>query len=112
MGIKELPPNYISWLPIREEHMKNDLEKGKYTVDLYKQYRKHLGVLRYKILLEGQILVLPEKVRILLGFRKFSLLTPVVFLYNIARALKFDGFLKTLLMPVKYREDIRKLDRA
>ena len=112
MGIKELPPNYISWLPIREEHMKNDLEKGKYTVDLYKQYRKHLGVLRYKILLEGQILVLPEKVRILLGFRKFSLLTPVVFLYKIARALKFDGFLKTLLMPVKYREDIRKLDRA
>ena len=37
-----------------------DLEKSHYTADLYKQYRKHLGFVRYKLLKESQKLVVPH----------------------------------------------------
>ncbi len=32
------------------------------TVDLFRQYRKHLGTIRYALLREGQNLVVPERV--------------------------------------------------
>ena len=43
MGLKELPQSYVEWLPVREEHLINNLAKSKYTVDLFQQYKKHLG---------------------------------------------------------------------
>src|SRR5262245_34881624 len=35
MGLKELPLTYADWLPVREEHLMNDLEKSTYTADLF-----------------------------------------------------------------------------
>ena len=43
MGLKDLPLTYETWLPVRQTHMEDDLQKSKYTVDLFKQYKKHLG---------------------------------------------------------------------
>src|SRR5690349_12820130 len=37
MQIKDLPENYNDWLQAREFHLQNDLVRGKYTFDLYKQ---------------------------------------------------------------------------
>jgi uncharacterized protein (DUF2236 family) len=48
MGLKELPTNYNEWTIMRNEHLHADLEKSEYTIDLFKQYRKHLGWGRYK----------------------------------------------------------------
>jgi uncharacterized protein (DUF2236 family) len=42
MGLKELPPDYIQWLPVREAHMQQDLQQSNYTVDLFKQYKSIL----------------------------------------------------------------------
>src|SRR5688572_18132404 len=42
MGVKGLPTDYDSWANMREHHLQDDLKKSHYTVDLYKQYRKHL----------------------------------------------------------------------
>src|SRR6187399_2782108 len=42
MGLKELPLTYIEWLPVRKAHLIADLQKSKYTADLFKQYKKHL----------------------------------------------------------------------
>ena len=42
-----------------------------YTEDLFRQYRKHLGLLRYLMLREAQILVVPGRVQELLGYRSF-----------------------------------------
>ena len=50
MGIKGLPLNYQDWLIMRNEHLKQDLICSDFTVDLYKQYRKHLGLVRYWLL--------------------------------------------------------------
>lgn len=110
MGLKELPPNYQDWLPVREEHLQADLERSKYTEDLFKQYKKHLGALRFKVLIEGQKLVVPKRVRELLNFGEFSLLTPIVPVYKLTRLLKAEWLLKNILLPVEYKEQIKNLD--
>jgi len=111
MGVKDLPKTFESWETAREEHMQANLQRSKYTDDLFRQYRKHLGLVRYKILCEAQILVVPEKVRELLGFRRFSLLYPLPGLYKLGRILKVDQFLKDIVLPSEYKDQIMALDR-
>ena len=110
MGLKELPLTYNDWLPVRESHLKEDLQKSEYTTDLFKQYKKHLGAMRFKVLIEGQKLVVPQRVRELLQFSDFSLLSPVVPVYKISRLMKLDWMLKTVLLPSDYKEQINELD--
>ncbi|MBD0367019.1 MAG: DUF2236 domain-containing protein [Flavisolibacter sp.] len=110
MGLKALPLSYNEWMPKREEHLQQDLKRSDYTIDLCRQYRKHLGPVRYQLLKEGQMLVVPQRVRALLGLRGFSLFTPVIPLYKISRKLKLDWLLKSLILPTKYKDQIKDLD--
>jgi uncharacterized protein (DUF2236 family) len=110
MGLVGLPANYQEWLVMRKEHLENNSEKSTYTIDLYKQYRKHLGPIRYKLLKEAQVLVVPEKVRMLLGLKNTSLLTPLLYVYKLSRKLKLDWFMKSLILPAKYKKQIKNLD--
>jgi hypothetical protein len=110
MGLKLLPPNYIEWLPVREAHLKEDLQRSKYTDDLFKQYKKHLGAMRYKVLLEGQKLVVPGSVKTQLHFNQFSLLTPILPIYKFSRLVKLDWLIKKILLPAAYKTEINKLD--
>ena len=110
MGLQGLPANFNEWLVMREEHLQNNLQKTNYTIDLYKQYRKHLGPLRYKLLKEGQVLVSPERVKSLLGLKKFSLLTPILGIYKLSRLVKLDWFMKSLVLPTEYKKQIKDLD--
>jgi hypothetical protein len=110
MQIPDLPQNYTAWLPVREQHMQEDLSYSKWTKDLFEQYKKSLGSARYKVLIEGQILVVPQRVAELLKFRKFSLISPVVPLYKISRLVKLDGAIKWLLLPAQYKKQIQELD--
>ena len=110
MGLTDLPLTYKSWLPVRDHHLRQDLTYSKYTPDLYSQYRTHLGRFRFKLLVEAQKLLIPDLVRRLLGFHRFSLLRPTVPLYKFSRKLKLDGLVKRLLLPPKYRRQILALD--
>ncbi|MDB5200929.1 MAG: hypothetical protein JWQ27_338 [Ferruginibacter sp.] len=110
MGLTALPVNYSDWLPVREAHLAADLAKSMYSEDLFKQYRKHLGAMRFRVLIEGQKMVVPERVKQLLPFRDFSLLTPIVPLYKISRLMKMDWLLKTVLLPNDYKDQINELD--
>ncbi len=110
MGLKELPPTYIEWLPVRDAHLMEDLQKSEYTADLFKQYKKHLGAMRFKVLIEGQKLVVPDRVKELLQFSDFSLLTPVVPVYKVSRLMKMDWLLKNILLPSEYKDQIKGLD--
>lgn len=110
MGLKELPRTYQEWLPARNAHMMQDLVKSEYTDDLFKQYKKHLGAMRYKVLIEGQKLVVPDRVKELLHFRDFSFLTPVVPVYKVSRVMKMDWLLKNILLPSDYKDQINELD--
>ncbi len=110
MGLKELPLSYLEWLPVREAHLIEDLQKSEYTADLFKQYKKHLGAMRFRVLTEAQKLVVPDRVKELLQFNDFSLLTPVVPVYKISRLMKMDWLLKSILYPPDYKDQIDELD--
>lgn len=110
MGLKELPLTYIEWLPIRESHLIENLQESKYTADLFKQYKKHLGALRYFGLIEGQKLVVPERVKKLLHFSDFSLLSNVIPVYKFSRIIKLDKLFKNIILPSEYKTQIDDLD--
>jgi hypothetical protein len=110
MGLQELPQNYNEWLPVREVHLNQDLQRSTYTEDLFRQYKKHLGAMRFRVMIEGQKLVLPDSVKQLLHFSDFSLLTPVVPVYKITRLMKLDWLLKNILLPADYKDRINELD--
>jgi hypothetical protein len=110
MGLKELPATYNEWLPVREQHLQTDLRKSDYTVDLFKQYKKHLGGFRYRVLIEGQKMVVPHKVHTLLNFKRIHWLVPVVPLYKFSRLIKMDWLIKNLLLPREYKKEIKELD--
>jgi hypothetical protein len=110
MGVKNLPVNFQTWLRKREEHLEKNLIKSHYTVDLYKQYKKHLGLFRYVLLLQVQTMVVPQKVKKLLGFRNTALIRSFLLLYKLARKVKLDSLVKALLLPYKYKHEINDLD--
>ena len=110
MGIKELPINYNQWLPCREAHLKENLKASKHTFDLFTQYKNNLGLLRYKVLIEAQKLVVPKHVKKLLYLNNFSLLTIAIPIYKFSKRIKTDGFLKNMLLPNEYKNEINELD--
>jgi len=110
MKLKDLSVNYSNWLIQREHDMESDLGKSKYTLDLFKQYKKHLGPIRYFVLIEGQKLIIPEKVRQLLGFSKISMLSFIIPFYKLRRHIKLDVAIKKLLLPEKYEKEIKEID--
>ena len=110
MELKELPDHYVEWLPVRQSHLEQDLEKSSYSLDLFKQYRKHLGAFRYRMLIEAQKLVVPARVRSLLGFNPVHWLRPSVPVYKLSKNLGLDGMIKDLLLPSDYKTQIQALD--
>lgn len=112
MGLKDLPETFADWEGMRQQHMQQDMLYSHFTRDLFDQYRKHLGALRYWILLEVQALIVPKRVCGLLGFRKFSLLAPFIGLYRLSRWVGADRPLKALIIPMEYKGEIGALDRA
>jgi hypothetical protein len=110
MGIPGLPTTYVEWMPVHDQHIQNDLIKSSYTVDLFRQYKKHLGPVRYRLLIEGQKLVVPKQVAQLLGFAKFSLLTPLLAVYKLTAKFKLDWLLKEAILPKEYKSEIKQLD--
>jgi uncharacterized protein (DUF2236 family) len=110
MGVRGLPESFEEWKKMRQGHLHQNLKYSTYTKDLFKQYRKHLGVIRYKILLEAQTLVVPQEVRELLNYRRISLLKPLIGLYKLSRRMKVDWLLKALILPSGYKKEIKALD--
>ncbi len=110
MGLKGLPRTYEAWCGMRAEHLQQNLEKTHYTTDLFRQYKKHLGPMRYAVLKQAQMLVVPQRVSNLLGFGTFALLKPAVPVYRLSRKLKLDWLIKKVLLPPDYKAQIRELD--
>lgn len=98
------------WLVMRNEHIQQNLIQSNFTIDLYKQYKKHLGIVRYELLKQAQILVVPDRVRKLLALGNIPLLTPVLLLYKFTRILKLDQFLRNIILPDEYKAQIKDLD--
>jgi hypothetical protein len=110
MGLADLPASYQLWKQSRIDHLQNDLVKSEYSIDLFKQYKKHLGSFRFNLLWNSQKLVCPSIVKDLLGMSRFSWVKLVVPLYRFSRILRLDGFIKSLILPNKYAAQIKEID--
>lgn len=110
MGIPGLPETYHEWKRMRYQHLRANLQHSSFTTDLFFQYQKHLGAVRYWILQEVQTAIVPQPVQQLLRLHKVSMLYPVLILYKLSRIAKLDDALKSLILPAKYKKAIRDLD--
>lgn len=110
MNLQGLPENYYEWKPMHETHLQNNLERSNLSIDLFKKYKKHLGNARYRILLEAQQLIVPEKLKELLKMKKHSLLTPLLACYKLLKRIRLDGILKSLILPKRFMKEIKALD--
>ena len=112
MGLVGLPEQYSEWELLREQHLRTRLERSDFSVDLYHRYRQSLGPVRYGLLLQAQILLVPRSVRRLLGLPAFPFLYPAIPLYNLVCFLHLEKGVKTVLLPVAYRAAVFQLDMA
>ncbi|MDB5003463.1 MAG: hypothetical protein JWQ34_1688 [Mucilaginibacter sp.] len=110
MGLTGLPANFIQWKQMREDHLQNNLAQSTYTHHLYQQYKKHLGWLRYALLIKVQLLLVPQRVIELLNFGKPTWIKPILSLYKFFRRLKIESILRNTLLPTDYKIQIKKLD--
>lgn len=110
MQLKDLPGGYPEWTLSRSKHLDEDILCSELTKDLYLQYKNNLGPLRYILLKQVQLKLVPRKVKNLLPIKKLSWVSPVLLLYKVARFLRISGMMKSILLPGAYREQIRRLD--
>jgi hypothetical protein len=110
MGIPDLPQTYDEWLEAYDRHNQQNLAHSSLTTDLFRQYRKHLGIVRYLVLVEVQKLLVTPRVRHLLKFKKPILIRPVLAVYKFCKNINADAIVKSLLLPPLYKQRIRALD--
>jgi len=110
MRIKGLPVNYEEWKVMRSNHLQENLIKSDFTIDLYKQYEKHLGTIRYLMLKQVQIFVVPERVNQLLSLGNVPFLLPVLWVYKLTRFLGFEKVLRNAILPTDYKAQVVELD--
>lgn len=112
MGLKDLPKTYDQWRYARQHALAASLRRSHYTQDLFHQYKKHLGIIRYIILKESQKLIVPIDVRELLDFHMPSLFRPVIGLYTLMRRLRIDWMAKALIIPKAYTSQVDALNHV
>lgn len=109
MGLRDLPINYSEWQVMHHEHLENDLLCSDFTTDLYKQYRKHLGQVRYLLLKRVQALIVPGRVNRMLKLGRPGILIPVLFCYKMSRYIKIDTIVIENVLPTEYKGQIRQI---
>lgn len=110
LGIADLPATYAAWRTDRALHLRRDLARGAGTDALYAQYRKHLGVWRFHLLLRVQARLAPAHVRGLLGLGRAAWLRPLLRCYPVLVRAGLRSLVQRLLMPAQHLAAIRGLD--
>jgi uncharacterized protein (DUF2236 family) len=111
LRIPELPATYAEWRRDRRRHLDRDLAYTRHTSLLFRQYRRHLGLWRYCLLLQVQALLVPNEVRRLLHLSPNKLLSQLVRTYAIVERCNLQSVVHTLLIPPRYWAEVRRFDR-
>ena len=110
MELKGLATTYEEYLVSREKQLDSGLFYSRFTPDLYKKYKKHLGIIRYLVLKQAQVLVAPVQITQKLHLGKVRWLLPVLYVYKFFRLFKMENLLKTAILPTAYVSQVRDLD--
>ena len=111
LRIPDLPASYVEWTVDRDRHLKHDLVRSPGTDALYAQYRKHLGLWRYHLLLRIQSMLAPAHVRGLLGLTSSAWLRPLVRLYLFMVRGGLRSMAQRLVIPAQHLASVRELDQ-
>ncbi|KAA0994132.1 oxygenase MpaB family protein [Dyadobacter aurulentus] len=110
MGIRGLPATFEEWEVMRREHLLENLAKSNYSIDLYKQYKKHLGLGRYHLLKQVQAQITPATVNELLALGGGPVIGIILPLYQALRKIRLQNLLRNLILPEAYKPQILSLD--
>ncbi|HVW95134.1 MAG TPA: oxygenase MpaB family protein [Mucilaginibacter sp.] len=110
MKLNGLPGSYEAYRKMRVEHLQQNLISSRFTIDLYKQYKKNLGWVRYIILKQVQFLLVPAEVKKLLKLKNHYWIKPLLNGYKTLRRLHLERIFKNALLPDEYKEQIKALD--
>jgi len=111
LHVTQLPKTYSEWQVDRQRHLLRDLSYGKYTEMLFQSYRRHLGELRYQLLLQVQALLVPKHVSRLLQMKPNPIVSGLVDTYGLVSSLGLQSLVHGLLIPPRHWDDVRKFDR-
>jgi len=109
MALRGLPTSYEEWQVMHGKHLEDDLLSSDFTTDLYRQYRKHLGSVRYLLLKRVQSLIVPERVNSMLQLGRPGMLMPLLFCYKMSRYIKIDTIFIENVLPAEYKAQIRQI---
>ena len=112
LHVAEVPATYAEWQADRRRQLRCDLAFSPYTAQLFREYRRHLGLWRYHVLLEVQALLTPDEVRGLLGLRPDPILYGLVRAFGIVDRLGLKSVLHSLLIPQQYQNEVRDFGRG
>jgi uncharacterized protein (DUF2236 family) len=112
MGVPGLPTTYAEWRAAREQHLAQNLVLSVHSVDLYRQYHKHLGGPRYQLLRAVQGLVVPASVRTQLHLPNGTWIKPAVQVYRLTKRWPASQWAKNAMLPADYQARIQALDAA
>jgi len=110
MELGDFPSDLEEWEAQRESHLQENLIYSNFTADLYRQYKKHLGYIRFQLLKQAQAMVCPNRVRLLLQQSQLLWLKPVISFYKITRQLKVNHWLRNVILPKAYKFQTQHLD--
>jgi uncharacterized protein (DUF2236 family) len=110
MGIPDLPSDFSHWLKDRQAHLENDLQYSDYSRDLYRQYRKHLGLPRYGILRAAQGIIVPPRVGEMLRLSDSAITRGLIAVYKKLVLLRLDWLVKAVILPRQYVPQVRDLE--
>ena len=111
LHISGVPETYAAWQVDRQRHLHRDLVYSQHTAELYAAYRRQLGAWRYQTLLLVQGMLVPERVRRLLGLRTIWGGDHLASMYRLASRLGSGPLVRTALVPARYLGEVSKLDR-
>jgi hypothetical protein len=111
MEINGLPTSYEEWVQMHDLQLQQDLKYSHFSEDLFKQYKKHLGALRYHLMRNIQAVVVPLQVNQWLRLGKGKMIMPILWLFRASRSLHLHQTFRNLLLPLKYKAQILNLGR-
>ena len=112
MNLDNIPSTYTDWLTSYRTHIDQNLVYSKYTEDLFHQYRKHLGWLKYFLLLEIQRMTVSPQVNRLLHLGKARIAKPLLIPYRWIRKFGWHRWLILLMIPARFKKQFREMDEV
>jgi ER-bound oxygenase mpaB/B'/Rubber oxygenase, catalytic domain len=112
LSIPELPETYTEWRLDRRRHLVRDLTYSQHTRLLFQQYRVHLGVWRYYLLLQVQGSLVPGEVRRLLHLDPNKLMLSLAQTYGVVNTSRLKSLVHSLLIPPRYWSELNDFDRT